>query len=153
MTITGDLNLFNTSTLKQVTGKFKTFLKKLEYHFLVESATIESATFPYKTVLSNWMWNTKWNYHKERSFATNLSFWKFNLSIETSYKFLMCQLSEYRINTFCKGLSFNWVCFPCEYSQVDFNHPEKSYQGTSENSFLMIWGELKLINLLKFAKY
>ena len=30
----------------------KTFFKKLEYHFLAETATIENTTFPYKTTLS-----------------------------------------------------------------------------------------------------
>ena len=30
----------------------KTFFKKLEYHFSVESAKIENASFPYKTAIS-----------------------------------------------------------------------------------------------------
>ena len=33
----GILNLFNTLTLKQIFWKTQTFLKELEYHFLVES--------------------------------------------------------------------------------------------------------------------
>ena len=55
----------------------RTFFKKLEYRFLVESTKIENALFPCKTALSeanvktNRMLSTKWNYHKERSFASN----------------------------------------------------------------------------------
>ena len=45
------LNVFSTLTLKQVFLKTKTFLKKLEYSFLPQSITNESATFPYKTAL------------------------------------------------------------------------------------------------------
>ena len=47
------------------------------YGFLVQSTKIESALFSYKTALSeanfkrNRMMSTKWNYHKERSFAMN----------------------------------------------------------------------------------
>ena len=43
--------VFNTLTLKQIFEKAKTFFKILEYRFLVESNTIESATFPYKAAL------------------------------------------------------------------------------------------------------
>ena len=55
----------------------KTFFKKLEYRFLVESAKIESTSFPYKTAKSeanakaNRIVSTKWVYHKEWSFAIN----------------------------------------------------------------------------------
>ena len=51
--------------------------QKLEYCFLVESAKIENALFPYKTALSeanaktNIMVRTKWIYRKERSFNSN----------------------------------------------------------------------------------
>ena len=44
--------MFNTSTLKKIFWKTKTFFKKLEYRFLVESTKIENASFPYKTALS-----------------------------------------------------------------------------------------------------
>ena len=77
------LNIFNTLTLKQIFWKTKTFLKKLEYRFLVESAKIENTSFPYKTAVSeanvkaNRMVTTKWISHKERSFASNyFIFWK-----------------------------------------------------------------------------
>ena len=46
------LNAFNTSTLKRIFWKTKTFFKKLEYRFLVESTKIENASFPYKTAIS-----------------------------------------------------------------------------------------------------
>ena len=72
------LNVFNTLTLKQIFWKTKTFFKKLEYRFLVESTKIENASFPYKTAISeanvktNRMVTTKWAYHRERSFASNI---------------------------------------------------------------------------------
>ena len=71
------LNVFNISTLKQIFWKTKTLLRKLEDRFLVESTKIESASFPYKTAISeanvktNRMVTTKWVYHRERSFASN----------------------------------------------------------------------------------
>ena len=60
-----------------ISGNFetKTFFKKLEYSFLIESTEIESASFPYTTAISeanvktNTMVSTKCTYHKERSFA------------------------------------------------------------------------------------
>ena len=70
-------NVFNTLTLKQIFWKTKTFFKKLEYRFLVESTKIENASFPYKTAISeanvktNRMVTTKWAYHRERSFTSN----------------------------------------------------------------------------------
>ena len=83
---------------------------------------IKSATFPYKTSLSkadvktNWMGNTKWTYHKKRSFALPTFFWKLHLSIRrTSFKQLV-ECTSYPniyINTFCKHLSFVRGCvFP-----------------------------------------
>ena len=70
-------NVFNTSTLKQIFWKTKTFFKQLEYQFLVETTKIENTSFPFKTALSeanvktNKMATTKWTYHKEWSFAIN----------------------------------------------------------------------------------
>ena len=67
------LNVFNTLTLKHIFWKIKTFFKKLEYSFLVESTKIENASFPYKTtrskvnVKTNRMLSTKWTYHKEQN--------------------------------------------------------------------------------------
>ena len=70
-------NVFNTLTLEQIFGKTKTFFKKLEYHFLLETTKTENTSFPFKTALSeaNIMTNrisyTNWTYHKEWSFASN----------------------------------------------------------------------------------
>ena len=71
------LNVFNTLTLKRIFWKTKTFFKKLEYCFLVESTKIENAPFRYKTAISeanvktSRMACTKRTYKKERSFASN----------------------------------------------------------------------------------
>ena len=68
-------NVFNTLTLKQIFRKTKTFFKKLEYRFLVETTEIEKKSFLSKTALSetnvkiNRMGTTKWTYRKEWSFA------------------------------------------------------------------------------------
>ena len=49
----------------------------MEYCFLVESTKIKSASFPYKTSISeanvkaNRIMNTNWTYHKEWSFTNN----------------------------------------------------------------------------------
>ena len=70
-------NIFNTLTLKQIFWKTKTFLKKLEYSFLVEATKIENTSFPFKTAMSetniktNRMSTTKWSYQKEWSSASN----------------------------------------------------------------------------------
>ena len=84
-------NVFNTLTLKQIFWKTKTFFKKLEYRFLVETTKIENTSFPFKTALSeanvktNKMVTTKWTYHKEWSFASNyFIFWKICSSFRTS---------------------------------------------------------------------
>ena len=47
------LNVFNTLTLKQIFWETKTFVKKLDYRFLVESTKIENASFPEKTAISD----------------------------------------------------------------------------------------------------
>ena len=71
------LNVFTTLSLKLIFWKTKTFFKKLEYHILVQSTKVESATFPHKTALpeanvkTNKMGSTKWFYQKGPSFATN----------------------------------------------------------------------------------
>ena len=68
---------FYVTILKHIFWKTKTFFKKLEYRFLVESTKIENASFPYETAQSEpnlktkRMVSTKWTYHKERSFASN----------------------------------------------------------------------------------
>ena len=70
-------NVFSTLTFKQLFWKTKTFFKKLEYGFLVETTKIENTSFPFKTSLSeanvktNRMATAKWIYHKLWSFASN----------------------------------------------------------------------------------
>ena len=65
--------------------KTKTFFKKLEYRFLVESSKIENTSFPFKTTMSeanfkiNRMATTKWTYDKEWSFASKCLFFLENL--------------------------------------------------------------------------
>ena len=55
----------------------KTFLKNLEYCFLVERTKIEKASFPYKTATSeanvktNRVVTTKWASQRELTFASN----------------------------------------------------------------------------------
>ena len=114
------LNAFNTLTLKQIYWKRKTFFKKLEYRFLVESVKIENASSLYKTAISetnlktNRMVTTKWIYQKERSFASNyFLFWKFCFSLRTSYKELIWCTNNpnAHIRTSCKRWSFIWRCF------------------------------------------
>ena len=72
--------------------KWKPFLKKLEYRFLVESAKIENVTFSYKTplseaiVMTNRMGSTKWTYRKDWSFAIDFFIFNFFFSLRTSSK-------------------------------------------------------------------
>ena len=98
-------NVFNTLTLEQIFWKTKTFFKKLEYHFLVETTKIENTSFPFKTALSeanfktNRMATTKWTYHKESSFATNyLIFLKICSSFRTSWKELIWCTNDPNVN-------------------------------------------------------
>ena len=62
------LNIFNVLILKQVSKNMKTLFEILEYHFLVESTSIQSETFPYKLCLS------------EANFKTENGEYKMNLS-------------------------------------------------------------------------
>ena len=84
-------NVFNILTLKQIFWKTKSFVKKLEHRFLVETTKTENISFPFKTALSetnvktNRMATTKLTYHNEWSFASNyFIFWKIFSSFRTS---------------------------------------------------------------------
>ena len=116
----GILKVFNTLTLKQLFRKTKTFLKKLEYWFLIQSTKNEIVIFLHKTALSkakvktNRRGNTKWAYHKEWTFATDyfwIWIWKLNLSLRASYKQSMYKLPR------SKFLHFSWTLqsFICGY--------------------------------------
>ena len=96
-----DLNTLTSQLIFCIT---RTFLKKLEYCFLVESTRIEYISFLYKIAMSeanfktNRMGSTEWTYHKERSIASNyFIFCKFCFSLRTSlavdlmYQLLKCQ--------------------------------------------------------------
>ena len=69
------LNVFNSLTFKEIFCKTKSFFKKMEYRFLVESTNTENASFSYKTaileanVMTKRMVNSKWTYSIERGFA------------------------------------------------------------------------------------
>ena len=52
VTISEGFKLFSNLTLKKNFWKTKTFFTKLEYRVLVETTNIESASFPFKTALS-----------------------------------------------------------------------------------------------------
>ena len=100
------LNVFNTLTLIQIFWKTKTFFKKLEYRFLVESTKIENTSFPYKTAISEA--NVKAN-----RMVTTLFFRKFCVSLRTSYNELIWCTNDPNayILSFCKSWIFIWRCF------------------------------------------
>ena len=83
VTISESFKRFQHLTLKQIFWKMETFIKKLEYIFLVETTKTENTSFLFKTALSeanvktNRMATTKWTYHKDWRFASNyFIFWK-----------------------------------------------------------------------------
>ena len=117
---TNIFNIFNTSTLKLVFSKTKTFFKKLDYCFLVHSTKIETAASPYKTTLSkangktNRMGCTNGPITKSVVLTvTTLFFWKFCFSSRTSYKKLIWCTNhpDVHIHTFRKNWRFIWGCF------------------------------------------
>ena len=64
------LDVFTTLSLKLSLWKTKTFFKKLEYRFLVESTKTECAIYPHEAALpeanikTNRIGSTKWTYYK-----------------------------------------------------------------------------------------
>ena len=114
------LNIFNTLTLIQISWNAKTFFKKLEYRFLVETIKIEETSFPFKTPLSeanvktNRMVTTKWTDHKEWSFASNYFIFSKILfqSKNLFYRIIRCtNYLNVHIHIFRKRWSFIWGCF------------------------------------------
>ena len=71
MTVSGNFERFQYFNLKQIFWKTKTFFKKPEYGFLVESNKIEKASFsnknsiPKANIKTNKMVRAKPTYHKE----------------------------------------------------------------------------------------
>ena len=113
--ITGNLNVFNTLTLKQIFWKTKTFFKNLEYRILAQITKIESAILPYKTAL--WEANimtkrsTKRTYNNKWSFARNyFILLKFCFSLRNSHKELIWWTTTNQISIFIlfrsSGVSF-----------------------------------------------
>ena len=105
------LKVFITIHLKLVFWKMKALFRKLEYSFSVESTTIKSAIFPYKTALpkanvkTNKIESTEWTYHKERSFVTNCLIYKWLIQ-SINYQ-------NVHIHIFLKSLRFSLGCvFP-----------------------------------------
>ena len=124
--ISENWNVFNTLTLKQIFWKAKSFFKKLEYHFLVETTKIGNTSFPSKTapseanVKTNRMATTKWTYHKKWSYASNyfiflenlFQFWSLLNRVNLIYQRPKCPYSY-----FSQAVEFNFrVLFPCEYT-------------------------------------
>ena len=79
MIISGDFEQFQYFNFETDFLQNKTFFRKLEHCFLVESTKIENILFPYNIAISKAnvktkrMVSTKWTYHKERDFASNYS--------------------------------------------------------------------------------
>ena len=77
MTITGNFEPFQCFQFETNFLKNENLFQQTGGPFLVESAKIESATFPYKSVQSEdnvktfRMRSTNWRYHKEQRFASN----------------------------------------------------------------------------------
>ena len=108
------LKVFNTLTLKQIFCKTKTFFKKLEYRFLLETTKIENASFPKKTAMSganvktNRIGGTKWIYHKKRTFTSiYLIFLKILFQFKNLLQSILCtSYPNVHIHTFSKRESF-----------------------------------------------
>ena len=77
MTTSGNFERFKHFNFETDFLENENFVKKLVYHFSVESTKIENASFPYENSISeanvkiNRMVSTKWTYHKEWRFASN----------------------------------------------------------------------------------
>ena len=65
------LNVFNILTLIQIFWKTKTFFKKLEYRFLVETTKIKNTSFLFKTALSEANVKTTIEWRLQNGLITN----------------------------------------------------------------------------------
>ena len=76
------LNVFNTLALIQIFWKTKTFFKKLEYRFLVETTKIENTSFPFKIRQKRMLIQIEWRLENGAITksgilpGTTLFFWK-----------------------------------------------------------------------------
>ena len=98
-------NVFNNLTLKQIFWKMKTFFKKLENCFVVESTTIES--------IRQMLRQIEWRVQNAVLPVPTFFFWKFCFSTRTCYKALIWSTNypNVHIHTFPKRWSFIWGCF------------------------------------------
>ena len=109
------------STLKQIFWKTKTFVKKLEYHFLVEATKIENTSFPFKTALpeANAIRQIEWRLQNRPITksgvlpVTAFFFWKICSSFRTSQTELIWCTNELNVNIriFRKCWSLILGCF------------------------------------------
>ena len=93
----------------------KSFLKKLEYCFLVEGTKIDNLSFSYETFISEAnvktirMVSAKWTYHKKQSFISKyFNILIFFFSLGTSCKELVWCTNNpnFHVHTSCKCWSF-----------------------------------------------
>ena len=80
------LNVIITLTLKQVFWKTKSSFQKLEYRFLVESATMENAIFPLCKCYFGWYDNKKWVLNRVNFCTRHISWTKENCRRETKWR-------------------------------------------------------------------
>ena len=113
------LDVFNIFILNKNFWKTKTFSKKLEYRFFVESTNIENATFPYKIygrITKNEVFS-----------VTTLIYRTFYFSLRTSYKELIWCTSypNFHIHTLYKRWSFHvsMLKYPITIKHRDVNSP------------------------------
>ena len=91
------LNVFNNLTLKQIFWKKKTFFKKLEHRFLVESTNIENASLPYITAISevnvktNRKVSTKWACHNSPNTRLDEDVFRLRLQRKSSRRLVQDQ--------------------------------------------------------------
>ena len=110
------LNVPKTLILQQIFWRTKTFLKKLEYCFLVESANTENASFSYNAVILRQIdWRVRNGTITKNGVlpVTALFLWKFCFSVKTSYKELIwcTNYLNIHIHNFRKRWSFIRKCF------------------------------------------
>ena len=113
-------NVFNTLTLIQIFCKTKTFFKKLEHRFIVETLRLKTNHFYLKLLCQKPMlrqieWRIQnWPITKSGVLpVTALFFWKIFFSFRTSWKELIWRTNDpnVHIRNFCKCRSLILRCF------------------------------------------
>ena len=108
------LNIFNTLNLKKFFWKTKSFLKKLEYSFLVETHHFYTKLPYQKSMLRQiewWVQNRPIT--KNGVLPVTTFFWIFCFNLRTLYKELIWCTNDpnAHIRTFYRCSSFIWRCF------------------------------------------